>query len=71
MIIEAVLFAERHDKRPNLPVIVARHEGEEVVFNLVVEMTCKPVIEGTGIHIARAHELRETGEKSEHTGRER
>lgn len=46
LILDAVLGTQRLYQGCHLVVVVSRHGGEEVVFNLEIEVATEPVVEG-------------------------
>jgi hypothetical protein len=52
-----VLLAQIFHSFPNKEVIVPGHRGEQVMFDLVVEVASEPVVEGAWLHVLGGFEL--------------
>ena len=54
---QPMLGAELLDEGLDLVVVMPRHRGDQVVLDLVIEMTREPIVEGAGEDVQRRLEL--------------
>jgi len=50
--LDSVFIEQLAHQHVGLGVIVSRHGWEQMVFNLIVQMTCEPIIKHRTLHVA-------------------